>query len=470
MSDIDYQSLENRIRDDFLECRRLFTRSVTDNPSYSTTDLIQADYMGFLKEVFKAHKSAMKILIDGILYLEDLIIKANDANSTTLQKEKTAKLRYWKILLESSYNTLVWLNVGMDRSNYKRIFKGPKRGYLVHQNIELLLRYIRDVNKNPDEIAIPLDFCSFSPICDFLKVSWSENEKKLRRYYIEAKSGKVNDEMIETIEDGTKEAYFEFFDTYGEKGIKQIDRCFRQMIFLNKSTNLIDTDPGIYEDPTHPKAQLAILDNEAVTLHFSDIVAQLLEKGDRNEFAVDLVDDCLVIGVINTEDKRLSMLSEYDLRLYIFHAFIDPETLKGTPYPPDLSGILDNIPLGDWLKGFGSVVFEPITLRRIPDRYLIELLLAKKRLKFYFSPKEFISLCNKRGLEARFATKKEVSHMKSSGLGTGLADINGQFISVPFGGNSFIFGEGILHEMLFNWVRPTSIINMTKQRKFPYKH
>ena len=51
MSDIDYQSLENRIRDDFLECRRLFTRSVTDNPNYSTIDLIQADYLGFLKKI-----------------------------------------------------------------------------------------------------------------------------------------------------------------------------------------------------------------------------------------------------------------------------------------------------------------------------------------------------------------------------------------------------------------------------------
>jgi len=469
MSAIDYKAIESQIHDDLLECRRLFTRSVIDIPKYSTPDKIREDYPGFLREVFKAHKAALTILINRILHLENLFTKTNVANPTRPQKAETSKLRYWKRLLELTYNTLVWLNVGMDRCNVRRVFKGPKYGDLAQQNIESVLAYVGEVNKDPNEIAIPLDFCSFSPICDILRVSHSEIDNTIRRLFIEAKSGKVNDEIRETISAGTMEAYFRFFDTYGEKGIKQMERFFRQGMMLDKSQKLVDAEPGVYENPVNPEEHLVILANEAQVHHFSDKVAQLLEKADRKEFAVGQVDNCLVIGAIKTEDENILMLGEYDVRLYIFHSFINPATLEGAPYPPDLPRILSAIKLTDWREGFGSVVLEPVTLRQIPDRSLIDLLLGRKRLKFYFSPQEFVALCNDKGLEARFTTTKEANRLRSSGSTKGLVNFDGQFIHLSFAGDTITLGEGTLHEMLFNWVRPTSVIDQMKQIKFPHK-
>jgi hypothetical protein len=469
MSAIDYKAIEGRIHDDLLECRRLFTRSVADIPKYSTPDKIREDYPGFLREVFKAHKAALTILIDRILHLENLLTKTNVANPTRLQKAETSKLGYWKRLLELSYNTLVWLNVGMDRCNVRRVFKGPKYGDLAQQNIESVLAYVSEVNKDPNEIAIPLDFCSFSPICDILKVSYSEIDNTLRRLFIEAKSGKVNDEILETISAGTMEAYFRFFDTYGDKGIRQIERFFRQQMMLEKSQKLVDAKPGVYQNPVNLEEHLIISANETDVQHFSNKVAELLDKTDRKEFAVDHVDNCLVIGAINTEDENISMLGEYDVRLYIFHSFINPATLKGALYPPDLPLILNTIKLTDWREGFGSVVLEPVTLRQIPDQSLIDLLLGRKRLKFYFSPQEFVALCNDRGVEARFTTTKEANRLRSSGSTKGLVNFDGQFIQLSLGGGTITLGEGTLHEMLFNWVRPTSVIDQMKQIKFPHK-
>ena len=469
MSAIDYRTIEGRIRDELTECRRLFTRSVTDIPEYSTLDKIRENYQGFLREVFKAQKSALAILISRILYLEKLLIKTNANNPNCPQKAETSKLGYWKRLLELSFNTLVWLNVGMDRSNVRRVFKGPRYGDLAQQNIGSVLAYIGEVNKIPNEIAIPLDFSPFSPICDILKVSYSENDNTVKRLFIEAKSGKVNDEILETIKAGTKEAYLGFFDNYGDKGIKQMERTFRQAMMLEKSIELVDAKPGVYRNPEKLEKNLIISANETNAQHFYNKIAELLDRAGKKEFAVDHVDNCLVIGAVNNEDDKSLMLGEYDVRLYIFHSFINPETLKGAEYPPDLPQILNSIRLTDWREGFGSVVLEPVTLRPVPDEPLIDLLLGRRGLKFYFDPQEFIILCNSRGVEARLTSKKEASRLRSSGSAKGLVNFGGQFIQLSVGGGNFIIGEGILHEMIFNWYRPTSVIDQIKQIRSPFR-
>jgi len=357
----------------------------------------------------------------------------------------------------------------MDRSNVRKVFKGPKYGGLAHQNIESVLACVSEINKDPNEIGIPLDFCSFSPICDILKISYSESDNVRHITFIEAKSGKVNDEMLETIDAGTMDAYFRFFDTYGKKGIKQIERFFRQKMVLEKSQKLVNAEPGVYENPLNPEEHLIILANEAQVRHFSDKVAQLLKKADRKEFAVDQVDNCLVIGAINAEDEKILMLGEYDVRLYIYHSFINPATLDGTPYPPDLSEILSTIKLTDWREGFGSVILEPIMLRHIPDQYLIDLLLGRKKLKFFFNPQGFVALCNDNGVKANFTTTKEANRLRSSGSTKRLVDFDGQFIRFSLGDVSTTFGDGFFHEMLFNWVHPTSIIEQMKQMRFSWK-
>jgi len=469
MAKIDYKVTENQIQNDILECRQLFTRSVTHIPKYSTMEKIQEDYPGFLRECFKSHKTALRILIDEILHLEKLLVQVNAANISDSHKIETAKLGYWKHLLELSYNTFVWVNVGMDRSNVRKVFKGPKYGDLAHQNIESVLAYVSEVNKDPNEIAIPLDFCSFSPICDILKISYSESDNVLHTAFIEVKSGKVNDEMIETIDAGTIDSYFRFFGTYGKKGIKQMERFFRQGITLEKSTNLINAEPGVYKNPANLEEHLQILANEAQVHHFSDKVTQVLGKTDRKEFAVEQVDNCLVVGAINAEDEKTMMLGEYDMLLYIYHSFIDPATLHGGPYPIDFPEILSTIKLIDWREGFGSVILEPITMRHISDQHLIDLLLGRKKLKFFFNPQRFVALCNDNGIKANFTSRKETSRLRSSGSTKGLVDFNGQFIRFSLGDATWTFAEGAFHEMLFNWVHPMSIIEQMKQMRFSRK-
>lgn len=466
MSPIDHTTTENLVEGSLLECRRLLTSSVTDIPKYSTLEKIREDPPGFLRECFKAHKAALRILVDGILHLGNLLAQTDVANAPNSHRTETVSLGYWKHLLELCFNTFVWVAVGMDRSNVRKVFKGPKYGDLAQQSIDPVLAYVSEVNKDPNEIAIPLDFCSFAPICDIHKTSYSEGENALHTAFIEAKSGKVNYEMLEAIGAGTMDAYFRFFDTYGVSGIKQMERFFRQSTTAERNLELVNVDPGVYENPTNPEEQLVVLANEARAYCFGDKVAELMEKASRHEFAVDQVGDCLVLGAINTEDENTLMLGEFDLRLYVYHSFISPSTLSGEPYPKDLHAILNSIDLVDWREGFSSVVLEPILMRDVPDQYLMDLLFGRRILKLCFNPERFVALCNHSGLEARLTGAREADRLKSSGFAKGCCDFDGRLIRFCSDGLSWILADGMLHEMLFNWVHPVSIIEQMKKCRF----
>ncbi|MFA5835157.1 MAG: hypothetical protein WDA22_16890 [Bacteroidota bacterium] len=462
MTITDYLSSENQIHNELLECRRLFTHAVTDIPKYSTQEKIESEFPGFQREVFSAHKLALKILIDRILELENLLSEIPNINSRS-PDTKTLKLHFWKHILELTFNTFVWLHLEMDRSNVRKVFKGPKYGDLSNQNIESVLQYINEENKDINKIAIPLDFCSFSPICDILQINYSESENVRHIKFIEAKSGKVNEDMLETINSKTSDLYFKFFDAYGKKGIKQMDRFFKQMLMLDRSRKLINAKPGVYENPVTSEPPLVILDNNIESIHFSDKITELLEKSEQREFAVDTIDECLVVGVLNRKDENILKLGEFDVRLYVYNCFFNPATLFGTTYPADLPEILNSITLVNWVEGFKSIVLEPVILRTLPEKHLMDLLLGKKMLKLYFNPESFIALCNKNGLKAEFTTKRETNHFRSRSVAKSLVEFNGRYIKLVRDEGVEILGDGTIYEMLFNWAHPTSLIEQMKQ-------
>ncbi len=467
MTTIDYKAIEALVEKDLLESRRLLTRSVTDNPKYSTLDKIRENYTGFIREVFKVHKAALSILRNRILYLEDLISKANGTSAGS-QNTGTAKLIFWKHVLEKSYDAFVWMNVGMDRSSFKKVFKGKKHGDLAHQNIESVLGYVGEVNKNQDEIAIPLDFCSITPICDVLRVSFSEENKARQLTFIEMKSGRVNNEMLDTIHSGTTEGYLKFFDAHGEGGIKQMERYFRQAERFERGYKLVGAELGAYENPDQPKQNLLILSSEVGLERFSDKVSQLLEKASKREYAVGEVDGCLIMGAVNTCDEKTLMLGEYDIRLYIYHSFINPAALDGAPLPENLPQILAAIKLIDWLEGLGSVVLNPILLRKLPDAQLMDLLLGRIRLKLFFHVQSFIDLCSTNGLDARLIDRKGFNRLHLSDSDEGLSKFNGEYIQFTTQESIQVMGDGTYHEMVFNWVHPRIIIDQTKHLRLPH--
>jgi hypothetical protein len=454
---------QNRIEENLLECRRLLTSSVTDLPKFSTPQSIQENPLGFIRECHKSYKEAEEILIQLILEIEDETSCVNTRKGEPSTKSRVAHLNYWKALSEIFFNSFVWITMGWDRSAVRRVFKGPKFGTLTNQNIDSVLAYVRANNTDPDQFVIPLDFCRFTCISDVLKVILDVGNRSMRRDFIEVKSGKVNEDMLTTVQQRADDSYFRFFDRYGSKGIEQMQRFFRQQQIAYKSLELMQVESGVFENPVDRKEKVIIVTDDSASETYAHEIVQLFEAANRNEFAVSEIDHCLVVGVINDTKQALSALGEYDIRLFIYHTYVDPETLDGKPYPDDLNQVLMGIPLTDWREGFSSVVLQPLATCIVPDPYLMDLLFGRKRLMYFFNPQHFVHLCQKNGINAGLVTVRQSKLLKSQRTRRGLVAFDGKFIRISHENGEEIVGDGTLHEIFYNWIRPESIIHQFKQ-------
>src|SRR5258708_26570997 len=112
---------------------------------------------------------------------------------------------------------------------------------------------------------------------------------------------------------------------------------------------------------------------------------RLLESADKGDFAVDAIDECLVLGVVNTESKNRYLLGEFDLKLFIHGIYVEPHLPK-PPTPDELVANFKQLKLREWRQGFGCVVLFPLPERQLPDKLLMDVLLGRNLLKFFFNP------------------------------------------------------------------------------------
>jgi hypothetical protein len=389
------------------------------------------------------------------------------ASKEASSRKTIDQLGYWKLLLELSFNTFVWIAMRGDRSSVRKVFKGPKYGAVADQNVASVLPFVRQANQDPNQFVVPLDFSSFSCLSDLLRIDFEETKRALRISFIEAKSGHVNEEMIEAILSSEPASYFNFFDKYGSRGIKQVEHFFRQADTFKRKERLIHAEPGVYDNAADQDQPLIICADETPVEDYTESVIDALEASEYDQFAVVAIDNCLVLGVINNRQRETAILGDFDIRLFIYHSYINPPALE---QPPDLSEFEDalkTIKLTDWREGFSSVVLEPIILRPIPDKYLMDLLMGRKELVYFFDAKRFVDLCQRNGLSADFTTVKEANRMKSQGTAKGLVEFQGRFVRYSRQGVQWLLGEGIYHDMVYNWIHPSSMINRLKATRLP---
>ena len=230
-----------RLERDLLRCRYLITRAAVHRLGLRDLESIAHNRPAFVAECHRVFKRAQAVLVGNILELERQISALRECRNTGSQY---AELNHWVRILEAFYDSFIWLASENDRSNVSKIYKGPKYGSLDSQNIDSVLELARHYNDAPQSFAVPLDFCRFSCVSDLLLI---EDDAEVRKIsFIEVKEGKANVAFLEAKEAGSQEAYFRFFEEYGEKGIKQAERCFRQAKVLADKTATFAAAPGVY--------------------------------------------------------------------------------------------------------------------------------------------------------------------------------------------------------------------------------
>jgi hypothetical protein len=113
----------------------------------------------------------------------------------------------------------------------------------------------------------------------------------------------------------------------------------------------------------------------------------------------------------------------------------------------------------NWIDGLGSVGLMPLLMRRIRTGWFLDLLFGRIRLLFYLDAPRFLSVCEKAGLEAGFLSRKHTNRLRSQ-QGWRPDDyplFKGRALAYIVGEHPTVIGSLRLHQMVFNWQRPSSV-------------
>ena len=433
-----------------MRCRYLITRGAVQKLGLRDLAGIAANRQLFLAECNSVFKRAQAILIRDILALEQQSGSLSEGDSNTAAKPSEISL--WIRILEAFYDSLIWIASGNDRSNVSKIYKGPKYGRLGDQNIRSVTDLAREYNSDPHMFAIPLDFARFSCVCDLMLLECTVGRE--RGSFIEVKEGVANEAFYEAREANSQDAYLSFFEQYGDKGIKQALRCFRQEKVLLEKTETFGAAPGVYRGDNEVRC---LVQPRTQYEYYTAEIETLFQKARRGEYAVQIVDHCLAVTAVDMSSRERAGLGEFDARLFAYQEFIN----AGAMNKLDTTALvreLRNIEMTDWLDGLGSIFLQPPPLRPLRARSLLDLVFGRIRLRFYLHPPRFVAMCRAQGLKVGFLSRRRTNKLKSTGQLSGYPVFDGRALGYLAGPGAFVMGSSKIHEMLFNWVRPASII------------
>ncbi|HXN18469.1 MAG TPA: hypothetical protein VN875_09080 [Candidatus Binatus sp.] len=431
-----------------VRCRYLITRGAVERLGLRDLSAIKSTEDLFIRECHYVYKKAQGILTSTTLELEAEIQRLSGENK---KSPVLKRYKYWIQLLESCYESFLWL--GFSESDLVEIYKGPKYGRLSAQNVESVLAAARHYNQDPYAFAVPLDFTRFSCISDLLLLERHPGHHK--RTLIEMKEGSVNEAMVTAIESRDPARVFEFADKYGQKGIEQAERFFRQVEVFMERKQMVGVRSGTFKRGTGKRI---IVESKATPEYFTSVVEDLCQKARRGKYAAKILDGCLMVAAADMTSEKKYMLAEFDARLLVFNAFITTE--ETSKYPPDhFVAELKKIDLIDWREGLGSIFFIPPLMRDLKSRSFLDLLFGRLRLFCYLDASGFLELCRNAGLKAGFLSRRLTNRLKSQqGWSTDeYPTFEGRALGYVAGKAPMILGSVRLHQMAFNWMTPSSV-------------
>ena len=437
---VDQKTLERRIK----KFRFHLARSLTRLPEFSSKRKIQKQRATFFRRLHAEYKTAQELLIATYLEVEQDIANLDD-------RTEVQKRRYWKAILGLCFNTFVWIVEGWDRDRVKRVFKGPKHGSTISRNVSSVLKVIRQLNKRWNDFAIALDFSSFECITDVVRVHIHPKLKSIENHYIEVKEGGVNNEMIDTILSRSSTRYFSFFDKYGQRGIKQMERYFRQAKVADDSLEIMRAEQGGIFDT--PEGKLFVQLTSIPRMYYMKGVRNLLRHLKTNSFGSFVVDGCLWVGAARIGEPKHLEVADFLVRHSIHHFFNRECAMCANAERWEKK--LADIKVFDGLRMFGYVPFEGFISRQISDRHMLDILFKRIRFFYHLDGDRFIDLCHAVGLEAGYSSEKEFNRMKSSGdRDTVGFDHRLLWIRKKDDAVTSFVSMGMLHDMCLNWVHP----------------
>lgn len=408
-----------------------------DNPpSHWTTE----EKNKFTEYVHIGFKKAQELVLDKLLnYENDIeelkkILKQSRRNRNKIVEEDTQKsiniIKYKTSILRIFMDFIAWQFLGGQYYKVRRFYdmkkKDNSRPILSKSNIKSVKNAVEYYHSlSPLNFALISDLTSFIDIGDILLM----DNYRLRP--IEVKEGEKNEEIFNFL---FKEKILENLETIDENFLKQAKRILNQAKRGHLLCNFLKNEKGI--DPfTELKTEV---NKEAFEIKtYIDEFEKLIANLDVKNYSYTIIEDIISIGIYQNEVIHMGD---------ILIPFLNNE-MFGKAYP-----------VFNYREKFQMPISEPIFYYGLSKKTIFDILFGRINIIMSINLDKFIEFCNLQGLDAKYLSEEETMKRKTKGEISSF-EFEKQNIMI---GDSILDG-GLIARMLFDFVRPSSIIEYFKQ-------
>jgi hypothetical protein len=339
-----------------------------------------------------------------------------------------------EVLIRGIADSIAWQLIGHQLAYARRFFKSSAQPDLYNCNLESVVAAAKETVKlKENAVALISDLTSFIQVGDLLVC---EPERGLT--IAEVKAGSENDKIFDFMkfymESNCDRAVHLFAQQEGEKSFKQFQRMLRQADRMSHVSSVLKTGKGIDPDTSE---EINIPDPFFEFETWDARLVLALDKASEKGWAVDVIDECLFIGVYASKEMRIG-------GHIVFNSWFD--SMGGTP----------ECPRARLIDSMQTPLALPIFNRNIPDKYKFDVLFGRKQVCMGICIESLIEECKKIGLSVRVATNKELGRLDNTGNRPYRHKGNGIFIGN--GTTEFAIMDGIFLRVMFHGQSPLSVI------------
>ncbi len=386
--------------------------------------LAQENVIRLLTKVLMEQKELKKELKESRRNRDEIAIKEYE--------NKLNKVKYQECTLRKIMDSIAWQIFRYDLSSIRRLYNGNTCIDITDSNIVSEIEYINSHREhNPVDFVLINDLTSFLQVGDITIVS---KDKKIQ--IVEMKRGKVNNEILNIINDFStnpcpRKLYYTL-ENKDKKFMEQLKRDLKQMQNAINVDNIFKKGEGI--DNVLGK-NVKIIQEEIELNTFDRELLNLIEKCKKNNYAISIIEDCLFIGVYNTNKFPSN----------IFDAWVNPLKIK--------------TPIFDLRQSLTIPLAYPLFLHPFSDNILADIVSGDIVIKMTMNIEALLKKIESKGLKIRWLSKRETARINTQLKGANhLFMMDGCGISIENDDNSYFLFDGLLLRIFSSFNIPSAIV------------
>lgn len=397
-------------------------------------EFIKNVHNGFFLAQNNAIMLLRKILLEQKKLKTDLKEYRRNHNNDKIQETNNSLnySKYQEYAIRKIMDSIVWQIFNYDLSSLRRLYFGNERIDITDSNIDSEINYIsHHTQENPLDFVLINDLTSFVQVGDVIVTS---PKKKIS--IIELKDGEKNMEIFNLIEECIQTPCPIFMDKKlegkSEKFIEQLKRDIKQLEKTSRVSEILNTGKGT---DLHLGKNVRIINEEIYLPTFLDNVLQLLDESKRKGYAISVIENCLLIGI-------------YDTNKFSDMAF-------------DIWAKSLNIamPIFDLKQSLAIPLAYPIFLHPFSDNTLTDIVLGDIVIKMTIDIDKFLKMFESAEFIVTWLNKKQTSRISSELKGSSrIFEINGCGVQLEKDGMIQYLCDGIFLRMFTEFNTPTSIV------------